>query len=129
MNHTTTDELDRLDEAFAGNRLLSTFPAEARALIEPFGEIVELQLGSTILARGADVESTLFPFGTAMISLVVDVSGGRSIVRAQWLLGGDSPTRRQSVMKARSAGSSAAVTRPPFRGPKCSFPAAPSVSE
>ena len=26
------DELSRLDEAFAGNRLLSSFPREARAL-------------------------------------------------------------------------------------------------
>jgi CRP-like cAMP-binding protein len=79
MNQTTTDELDRLDEVFAGNRLLSTFPAEARALIEPFGEIVQLDLGKTIHARGSDVESTFFPFGTTMVSLVVDASGGRSI--------------------------------------------------
>jgi DNA-binding transcriptional regulator YhcF (GntR family) len=82
MNQTTTDELDRLDEAFAGNRLLSTFPTEARALIEPHGEIVQLQLGSTIHPRGSDVESTLFPFGPTMVSLVVDVSGGRSIETA-----------------------------------------------
>jgi CRP-like cAMP-binding protein len=79
MNRTVTDELDRLDEAFAGNRLLSTFPAEARALIEPAGEVVELQLGSTVHKRGSDVESTFFPFGPAMISLVIDMSKGRSI--------------------------------------------------
>ena len=34
----TTDELSQADEAFAGNRLLSTFTREARALIEPFGD-------------------------------------------------------------------------------------------
>ena len=34
----TTDELTQADEAFAGNRLLSTFSREARALIEPFGD-------------------------------------------------------------------------------------------
>jgi DNA-binding transcriptional regulator YhcF (GntR family) len=79
MNKTTTDELDRLDEAFAGNRLLSTFPTEARALIEPHGELIQLKLGSTIHPRGSDVESTLFPFGPTMVSLVVDVYGGRSI--------------------------------------------------
>lgn len=68
-----TDELDRLDEAFAGNRLLSTFSSEDRALVEPFGEVVQLRLGSVIHPRGADVESTYFPFGTAMVSLVVDM--------------------------------------------------------
>jgi DNA-binding transcriptional regulator YhcF (GntR family) len=73
MNRSATDELDRLDEAFAGNRLLSTFPAEARALIEPFGEMVQLGLGSIVQARGSDVKATYFPFGTAMVSLVLDV--------------------------------------------------------
>jgi DNA-binding transcriptional regulator YhcF (GntR family) len=82
MSQTTTDELARLDEAFAGNRLLCTFPSKARALIGPFGDIVQLQLGSTIHQRGSDVESTFFPFGPTMISLVVDVSGGRSIETA-----------------------------------------------
>ena len=82
MNQTTTDELNRLDEAFAGNRLLSTFPVEARALIEPFGKIVDLPLASTIHPRGSDVETTFFPFGPTMISLVVDVAGGRSIETA-----------------------------------------------
>jgi CRP-like cAMP-binding protein len=76
---TATDELDRLDEAFANNRLLSTFPAEARALIEPFGTLVQLDLDQTVQPRGAHVDSTLFPFGTAMISLVIDLSNGRSI--------------------------------------------------
>ena len=74
MIQTTTDELDLVDGAFAGNRLLSTFPAEARALIEPFGEVVQLKLGSVVQARGSDVESTYFPFGTAMVSLVLDLS-------------------------------------------------------
>ena len=31
------DEMIQADEAFAGNRLLSTFSSEARGLIEPFG--------------------------------------------------------------------------------------------
>jgi DNA-binding transcriptional regulator YhcF (GntR family) len=73
MNRTATDELDRLDEAFAGNRLLSTFPAEARAFIEPFAETVQLGLGSIVHARGSDVEASFFPFGAAMVSLVLDV--------------------------------------------------------
>jgi DNA-binding transcriptional regulator YhcF (GntR family) len=68
-----TDELSRLDEAFAGNRLLSTFSSEDRGHIEPFAELVQLSLGSIVQARGDDVESTYFPFGTAMVSLVVDM--------------------------------------------------------
>ena len=79
MNRTATDELDRLDEAFANNRLLSTFPAEARALVEPFGTVVELDTGETVHARGASVASTYFPFGPAMISLAIDMANGRSI--------------------------------------------------
>jgi biotin operon repressor len=79
MNRTATDELDRFDEAFANNRLLSTFPAEARALIEPFGTIVELDTGETVNARGAHVNSTLFPYGPAMVSLAVELANDRSI--------------------------------------------------
>src|SRR5690348_1673446 len=73
MHRIATDELDRADEAFAGNRLLSTFPADARALIEPFGEVVRLDLARVVQARGDDVESTYFPFGPTMVSLVVDM--------------------------------------------------------
>ena len=79
MNRTATDELDRLDEAFANNRLLSAFPAEARALIEPFGTIVELDTGEIVHASGAHVDSTYFPSGPAMISLAIDLANGRSI--------------------------------------------------
>lgn len=79
MNRTTTDELDRIDEAFAGNRLLSTFPQEARALIEPFATPVEVEPGDVLHAPGSDVSKTFFPFGSAMVSLVVELSGKRSI--------------------------------------------------
>jgi hypothetical protein len=79
MNRTATDELDRIDEAFANNRLLSTFPAESRALIEPFGTIEQLDTGETVNARGAHVNSTLFPYGPAMVSLVIDLANDRSI--------------------------------------------------
>ena len=56
MDHvaqTTTDELTRADEAFTGNRLLSTFSREARALIEPYGEMVELEPGEIVRQRAA----------------------------------------------------------------------------
>jgi len=75
---TTTDELSRADEAFSGNRLLSTFSREARALLEPFGEVVELESGEIVLRTGEQVESSLFPIGPTMISLTVELSGGRS---------------------------------------------------
>src|SRR5436190_7496225 len=75
---TRIDELTRADEAFAGNRLLSTFSREARALVEPFGEMVDLKAGEVVLTRGDQVEASLFPIGPAMISLTVELSGGRT---------------------------------------------------
>jgi CRP-like cAMP-binding protein len=74
-----TDELDQLDEAFAGNRLLSTFDREARALIESSGTVVQLKTGDPVLERGTHVSSSLFPFGPTMVALVVDLSDRRSI--------------------------------------------------
>ena len=79
MAETITDELNRADEAFAGNRLLSTFDAEARGLIEPFGEIIELDAGDTVLSRGDQVAASLFPVGETMISMGVELMGGRSV--------------------------------------------------
>jgi len=66
-----TDELIQADDAFSGNRLLSTFSREARALIEPYGSLVELQPGETVLERGGQVGSSLFPVGPTMISMLV----------------------------------------------------------
>ncbi|HVL78663.1 MAG TPA: Crp/Fnr family transcriptional regulator [Sphingomicrobium sp.] len=73
------DELERIDHAFARNRLLATFPREARALLEPFGELTDLAPGDLVLRRGEDVGHSLFPFGSTMVSMIVDVDGGRSI--------------------------------------------------
>ena len=75
MAETTTDVLTRADEAFSRNRLLSTFSREARALIEPFST-VERSRGQRchITIRGSDVTSSYFPFGTTMVSMVVDLS-------------------------------------------------------
>ena len=73
-----TEELTAVDRAFAGNRLLATFSPEARELIEPDSEIVEVGLGDVILERGRQVESSLFLFGPTVISMVVEVDG-RSI--------------------------------------------------
>lgn len=79
MTQATVDELSRLDAAFAGNRLLSTFAREARALLEPFGTVVELRSGESIFRQGEQIESTIFPFGPTMVSMLVELSGGRSV--------------------------------------------------
>ena len=79
MNLVATDELERTDQAFARNRLLATFPAEARALIEPHATVVELELGVVVHACGQDVVTSYFPFGPTMISLCLDLSDGRTI--------------------------------------------------
>ena len=78
MAQTTVDELTRADEAFAGNRLLSTFSQEARTLIEPSGEMIELNTGDVVLTRGDQVRASLFPIGPSMISMTVELSGGRT---------------------------------------------------
>lgn len=75
----TTDELIQADQAFANNRLLSTFSREARALIEPFGTMIELEAGETILRKGEQVRSSIFPLDATLVTLVVDLEGGRSI--------------------------------------------------
>jgi CRP-like cAMP-binding protein len=74
-----TDELVQADEAFAGNRLLSTFPPEARALVEPHGELIELDVGEIVLKRGQQVRTSLFPVAPTMVTMSVELSGGRTI--------------------------------------------------
>ncbi|MEO6432370.1 MAG: Crp/Fnr family transcriptional regulator [Sphingomicrobium sp.] len=65
--------------AFAGNRLLATFSDEARDLVLPHGTLVELKPSNVVLKRGNQVESTIFPIGETMISMGVELAGGRSI--------------------------------------------------
>lgn len=77
MIQTTTDELTRADDAFVGNRLLSTFSPEARALVEPYGETIELRPGEIVLIRGQQVNASVFPVGSTMITLTVELNGGR----------------------------------------------------
>jgi CRP-like cAMP-binding protein len=79
MAQIESDELIQADEAFAGNRLLSTFNGETRGLIEPSGEMVELKPGDIVLNRGDQVQSSLFPVGSTMISMGVELKGGRSV--------------------------------------------------
>lgn len=78
----TIDELTEADEAFAGNRLLSTFSPEARALIEPFGSMVQLETGEVVANRGDEVAATLFPVGPSMVSMAIELADGRSVEAA-----------------------------------------------
>lgn len=67
------------EDGFADNRLLATFPSDLRQMLDGRTTLVDLDLGTTVLRRGTDVESALFPFGPTMISLVVDLDDGRSV--------------------------------------------------
>jgi CRP-like cAMP-binding protein len=68
-----------VEAGFAENRLLSTFPNELRHLLDGKARLIELETGATVLRRGVNVDSSIFPFGPAMISLVVEMEDGRSV--------------------------------------------------
>lgn len=67
------------DQAFAGNRLLSTFPGELRGSFGDGLSMVQLEAGDTVLTRGVDVDSSLFPFGATMISMIIDLDQARTV--------------------------------------------------
>ena len=79
MADAVIDELSQADEAFAGNRLLLTFSREARALVEPYGAMEQVASGEIVLNRGEQVKTSVFPVGPTMISMAVELSGGRRI--------------------------------------------------
>lgn len=79
MPDTYVDEMSRADAAFAGNLLLATFASEARGLIEPFGELVDLKSGDIVLDRGNPAETSLFPIGATVIAMCTELSDGRSV--------------------------------------------------
>ena len=79
MSNVVVEDLERVDQAFAGNSLLSTFAADARGLIEATGTIIELAAGTVVLSPGVNVEHSIFPFGGTTISLLVDDGTGRSV--------------------------------------------------
>jgi CRP-like cAMP-binding protein len=79
MHQIIADELSEIDRAFAGNRLLSTFPAEARALIEPQCEIIQLRQNDTIFQPGELLSNSLFPFGQTIVSLIVELNSDRTV--------------------------------------------------
>ena len=69
----------RIAAAFSGNRLLATFTAELRRHLGSVAHIVELDAGSEVLRAGEPVERTLFPFDSLMVSIIVELAGGRSV--------------------------------------------------
>ena len=79
MPDSYVDEMSRADAAFAGNRLLSTFAAEARGLVEPHGALVDLKSGDIVLQRGDQPEHSVFPVGSTVIAMCTELSDGRSV--------------------------------------------------
>jgi CRP-like cAMP-binding protein len=73
------DELSEIDRAFSGNRLLATFPQDARALLEPASEFVNLPQGHTVLRPGQLVEHTYFPVAQTMICMTIELEPDRSV--------------------------------------------------
>ena len=74
-----TDELTRADDGIRRQPAALDLHAEARALIEPFGELVELKPGDIVLERGEQVRSSLFPGRSDDDLDGVELSGGRSV--------------------------------------------------
>lgn len=67
------------EPAFIGNRLLATFPPELRQAVRDQVEIIRLETGDTVLSKGDAVQSSVFPFGTTMISMIIDLADDRSV--------------------------------------------------
>ena len=68
-----------IDAAFTGNSLLETFSSDARRLIESAGELIDLDSGDVVLTRGDQVLYSVFPVGETMISMAVELTGGRTV--------------------------------------------------
>jgi len=79
MTNSARQQASSVDAAFAGNRLLAAFSPDERALLEPAGEIIDLRVGEVVIRRGEHVDSSLFPFGPTMISLLVEAPPKRSV--------------------------------------------------
>lgn len=81
MNDTvsTLDSAHSSEPAFKGNSLLATFPPQLRQSVRDEIEIIRLETGETVLKRGEAVEYSIFPFGTAMISMIIELNDGRSV--------------------------------------------------
>ena len=79
MTDFAVDQRTEAEQAFAGNRLLATFAPDVRALLEPHGEMVEIEAGEILWRRGDDVTFSIFPYAQTMVSMSIDLAGGRSV--------------------------------------------------
>ena len=79
MNQSNDIMRARIADAFRGNRLLATFGEDLRALVEPQARLIEFERGDIIVAAGDPVAHSLFPFDSLMVSMIVDLIGGRSV--------------------------------------------------
>ena len=79
MHQMTTDKVDWVDTAFAANRLLATCDRDSRDLLERHAQHLDLAVGDTVLRPGEHVASSVFPFGSTMISMLVEIGGDRSV--------------------------------------------------
>ncbi|WP_205481244.1 Crp/Fnr family transcriptional regulator [Sphingomonas arenae] len=70
---------DEFDGAFQGNRLLATLGPAERNLLRPHMTLVEMAAGDTVLSAGSPVTRSLFPFDSLVVSMMVELSGGRSV--------------------------------------------------
>ena len=79
MDKPIDREIARMAMAFDRNRLLATFTDEVRAQIEPLSRIVDYSRGESVLSAGEAVTNSIFPFDSLMISMIVELEGGRSV--------------------------------------------------
>ncbi|MCW3798058.1 Crp/Fnr family transcriptional regulator [Sphingomonas sp. BN140010] len=68
-----------LDAAFAGNRLLASLSAAERELLAEHMTVISLEPGERVLTAGGLVDRSLFPFDGLMVSMITELSGGRSV--------------------------------------------------
>lgn len=66
-------------DAFSSNRLLATLSPEERGLVEPHMTLLAVEAGGSILRAGDIVERSVFPFDSLMVSMMVQLRGGRSV--------------------------------------------------
>lgn len=80
MDHDTRGgNAEALSRSYDGNRLLRTFPDDLRDDLGAEARLIQLNQGETVLTRGIDVDSSVFPLGSTTISLIVDLDDGRSV--------------------------------------------------
>lgn len=75
----TGGNAEALSRSYDGNRLLRTFPDDLRDDLGAEARLIQLNQGETVLTRGIDVDSSVFPLGSTTISLIVDLDDGRSV--------------------------------------------------